>query len=370
MAVLLLSSQSAASLVTYILALAMLLRVSAWRDVFHCPMVWPVVALLIYLPLTTLWSTPFEPREVLTYGARGLLIFCFVVAAAECQLRGEVQRGLGLALGVAAATLALLTIPLFYLYPPEDGRLNGLGQLDTHVVAGLVYGAALIMIAHALLQRRTPLWTAVGLCCVALLAVAVWLTNSLNAWVSVLSGVLVLLAAHTLRRVGVFVAVIGALACVAAIAAATLVLQFVDDPESVRRLLPRGDSFREVLWRVTLERVADAPWFGNGIATVDDVDIGHAILQHPHSMYLAVLFQGGVFGLVLFVWLILRTLRELLKNYALGDAKLGLAILAVGLPSYLLDGHELVDKISDTWFLFWLPVALALGLRWHPGLRS
>jgi len=41
----------------------------------------------------------------------------------------------------------------------------------------------------------------------------------------------------------------------------------------------------------------------------------------------------------------------------------------MALPAYLLDGHELLDKISDTWFLIWLPVALALSLRWHSTYR-
>jgi hypothetical protein len=43
-----------------------------------------------------------------------------------------------------------------------------------------------------------------------------------------------------------------------------------------------------------------------------------------------------------------------------------MGILAIALPSYLLDGHEIVDKVGETWFLFWLPVAISLALRWRP----
>jgi hypothetical protein len=68
---------------------------------------------------------------------------------------------------------------------------------------------------------------------------------------------------------------------------------------------------------------------------------------------------------LLFLWLLSRTLRELARHFDESDAKLALGVLALALPSYLLDGNELLDKVGDTWFLIWLPVALALGLRWH-----
>jgi O-antigen ligase len=82
-------------------------------------------------------------------------------------------------------------------------------------------------------------------------------------------------------------------------------------------------------------------------------------------MYLAVLFQGGIVGVLLFGSLLLATLKALLENYDQPDAKLALGILTIALTAYMLDGHELIDKIGSTWFLIWLPVAIALGLRWN-----
>ena len=81
-------------------------------------------------------------------------------------------------------------------------------------------------------------------------------------------------------------------------------------------------------------------------------------------MYLSVLFQGGLVGAALFAALIAAVVRTLFNHYGHRDAKLALGILGLALPAWLLDGHELIDKVGMTWFLFWLPVAISLGLAW------
>lgn len=70
-------------------------------------------------------------------------------------------------------------------------------------------------------------------------------------------------------------------------------------------------------------------------------------------------------ALVGFLVLIVWVLGLLLRWYEQSEAKLALGILGIALPAYLLDGHELIDKVGSTWFLFWLPVATALGFAWR-----
>ncbi|MCY3623633.1 MAG: hypothetical protein OXH68_18230, partial [Gammaproteobacteria bacterium] len=91
---------------------------------------------------------------------------------------------------------------------------------------------------------------------------------------------------------------------------------------------------------------------------------------HPHNLYLAVAHQSGLLGLTLMVTVIAVSAHTLFKYYDEPAAKLGLAIWAMALPGYLLDGHELVDKVGWTWLLFWLPVGIALGIRARRGLED
>jgi len=362
--VLLLSSQSAASMVSYLLCLSMLVCFKEWRDVLHCPMIWPVLAILIYLPLTSFWSEGFSWRGFFSQLSRALLTFCFVVAFAECQLRGVLRRWLFLALAGTAAAVALLCIFLFYLNPPWDGRLNGLGQLDTQVVAGLVFGFATLAVLHTAFTNATrPVWLTLML--LTPLVAAVWLTGSRNATLSLLLGGAVLVLAHrqpTVRRfiwsvVPIFVIVL------VAVGMAWLL------PDLREQVFPRGDSFRLLIWEQTWLRLQESPWFGLGILTSDDILMEGLRFHHPHNLYLSVALQGGLLGLALFFWLLLRVLREFQLAYQQHDVKFALGVLGLALPAYALDGHELLDKIGDSWFLIWLPVAIALGMRWHPTYR-
>ncbi|MEM7078260.1 MAG: O-antigen ligase family protein [Pseudomonadota bacterium] len=359
-AVLWLPSQTRASYVTYLLLGLMLIYYRRWQDVIELNLMRWICVLLSWMCLTALWSAEVVPGEVVSTWVRGVLLLTFVAAAAECHLRGYFQRWLGLAMTVAGALTVLVAIANFWWTNPEDGRLNGLGQLDTHVVAALIFGVVALLVIHQAYERRLAVWVAVPV--VIMIAVAILLSDSRNAWVSVGLGCATYLASRWLTDVRVFV-----LAGVAAgVVAAVMLLAVASSDVGGALLLPRGDSFRFAIWSEVLAAVrgGDVIW-GMGINTVDDIYQGGIVFQHPHNMYLAVYFQAGLIGLGLWVVVIAKTLGLLLRNYSAADAKLALSILVVALLSYSLDGHELVDKVGETWFLFWLPVALALGLAWR-----
>ena len=142
--------------------------------------------------------------------------------------------------------------------------------------------------------------------------------------------------------------------------------------EATRDLvLPRGLSFRPDIWGAVYSNVMNAnPWVGLGILTESKVVFDGVEFLHPHSMYLSVFFQGGLVGVILFAVVLVGTVRILFANYESGEAKLALGVLGIALPAYLLDGHELIDKVGSTWFLFWLPVAIAVGLSWSRPYRE
>ncbi len=364
--VLLLRTQSGASYSTYLLAIAMLVTINQWNDVFSVRLMWGTVVLLLYLALTSFWSNPFVGREAFSIFSRAFLVFFFVVAFAECQLRGQLQRWLGRAMAVVGSIATLAAIIVFVVSDPADGRLNGLGQLDTHVIAALVYGVVLIFVLDTLVREQSLRWKSFAVISGILITCAVLLSDSRNAWVSVLIGVGVFMLAHATRDKQRFLAGIAAMGVVFGVLLAGLLANDV----SREVLLPRGDSFRSIIWSsVVSEVIQQGPIFGLGILTDNDVRAGGNTFIHPHSMYLSVLFQGGLVGLTLFAVVVIGTLRVLLRHYDSSDAKLALGVLGIALPAYLLDGHELIDKVGSTWLLFWLPVAISLGFRWSQPAR-
>jgi O-antigen ligase len=359
--VLALSSQSAASYPTYLLALSMLVSVRSWNDVFRTRLAWMIVVLVGFLTVSSFWSDPFSWRGILGISVRAILVFTFVVALAECQLRGQVQIWLGRALAIVGMGSATAAIVYFSMDPPAGARLSGLGQLDNPVVVGLVFSAVLILLVDIVLADSRPYWRVIAGVGSVVAAYAVVLSGSRNAWMSSLIGILVFVVSTRVRDPQRFVA---ASASVGVILVAVVSTMAVGESTS-QILLPRGDSFRLEIWADVFARVwAEGPIFGLGILTPDGVKLGDVSFQHPHNMYLAVFFQGGLLAVVMFLGVIGACVFTLLEEYHRRSAKLALGLLALALTSYVLDGHELVDKVGETWFLFWLPVGIALGLRW------
>lgn len=358
--VLLLSSQSAASFLTYVLCVVMLTQYTQWSDVRGCSLFWPVLALLVYLPLTSFWSETFSWGEFGSHVGRAVLTLSFVIAFAESQLRGTLQNWLYDALINTGAVVGLLCLVWFFLEPPSDGRLIGMGQLDTAVIAGLVFGFVLLIAVHQFFLSSQARRIVLGFA-ILLLASVILATGSRGALLATVIGVVVLCCSHALADARRLMICLGGFACVGFAGAAYAWL----DPDIHEFLFPRGDSFRFFIWQESIDRLQTSPWFGLGILSDDSVSNGQFRFDHPHNLYLAVALQGGLLGLMLFMWLLIGVIRELLRNLHQVDARLALGILFLALPAYFFDGHELLDKVGDTWLLVWLPVAIGLGLRWH-----
>lgn len=344
------------------MALVMLLSMPRWLDVRHLVLFPWFVALLLWLCLSSFWSEPFVLREAISVWVRALLVFCFVVALGECQLRGEVQRWLALGLMSVGLVTVAASLINFYLTDPIDGRLNGLGQLDTHVIAALIFAVVAIFVLQFALQSPTKARRFVATLALLVVLFAIALSDSRNAWVATSIGLVTMLLSHFIKQLRLF------LVCYALLVtfAAGLLWIVLINASASELILPRGLSFRPEIWAATLSNIAqDSYIFGSGILSSEQVAWRHLIFDHPHNMYLSVFRQGGVIALFLFLIVLGLSLRQALRCYEHPDAKLALSILALSLSAYLLDGHELIDKVGEVWFLIWLPVGLCLGLNWR-----
>ena len=365
LSVLLLRSQSAASYPTYALSLFMLATFPKWRDVFRLHLIRLICALLVWLCLSTWWSDPFEWRAAISVWSRALLVFFFVVAMAECQLRGQLQRWMGVALTLVGAGVVLVALVNYYVTDPPDGRLNGLGQLDTHVVAALVYGVILLFVLRTAAMFESRSIKAAALLVALIIAYAVFLSDSRNAWVSVALGVVAYGLAYRAADWRQFLVTLVGMGILMGIV--VIALAFGDATAQI--ILPRGSSFRPEIWGETLRLILenDALLIGRGILTSDDVMAGGILMPHAHNIYLALVHQGGLVALLLYISVLTSAVVAMFRNYDLADARLGVSILILAMFSHLLDGHELIDKVGDTWLLVWMPVGLALGMSWTPG---
>ena len=353
-----LTSQSGSSFPTYLLAVLTLAGCRRWSGLWLDWTFLCAAALVGYLAASSLWSDPFDARDAFSRWGRALLVVCFVVAAAEGLRTDWFVRRLSLTIAVFGGAAAAVALVRFFAFPPDDGRLSGLGQLECQVCAALTFGVALLCALYWMFEAPTRRWRAFAALNAVGLASAVVLTDSRNAWIAVPFACVVYLISRRAKSAAMFAVV----ALAVAASALALVGGVLASPAS-ELLLPRGDSFRPAIWTEILSRAIEhGPWFGNGVLTDDGVLLGCYLMVHPHNLYLAVLFQGGVVAVAMFAALLALSIRTLLANFHRQEAKLALGIYALALPAYLLDGHELVTRIGWTWLLIWLPVATSIAL--------
>ena len=122
------------------------------------------------------------------------------------------------------------------------------------------------------------------------------------------------------------------------------------------------------IWLVTLERIQEVPWLGEGWASSDIIYVeqyGRSWI-HPHNTYLKVALQTGVLGLIAFLGCLYVWLRAGLRQ-AEHDwlARTGVAVLAAWLVNGLVETRLSMAGVNREWLYFLLPLALIVISELH-----
>lgn len=346
-------------LATYVLGVLVLCSPTLWRASADSRLAACAGTLLVYLVLTSLWSEEPNTADALRMCVRALVLGCFVLAFADSVARGAAHDHIGRWFALAGGLVAVAAIGNFLLDPPPEGRLHGLGRVHNSVTAAQAFSVVALLALDAAWRARSSRWRLLAGASALAATLAVLLSGSRAAWAALPLGVAVLLLGRTASSPGRFLGLLAATA-----AALGLVVAVLVTGDATRDyVLPRGDSFRLAIWEsVAADVVRHGLWFGRGILTPDDTLLGDLTFRHVHSMYLAVLFHGGIVACVLFAGALGGTAFALVRGLGSPDARLALALLVAGAVFWLTDGRQLVDRVGVHWWFFWLPVATAVGL--------
>ena len=324
------------------------------------PLFWLGTALLAYLSLSTLWSVEVSVKGVGQVWLRAAMAATFVLAVVIVIGR-RADFGVVLSRAVVAGAVAGAAIALFcYLVePPGDGRLQGLLRFDNAGRAGRIYCAALPF-ALTLLFADHRHWRVLGAFAVLILCLATLLTDTRAAWLA---------AATCLAVYGIAVLrprlhrLLAGLAGAAALALGIFYLA-LHNLDLYALILPRGGSLRLDIWSAaTADLIASRPWYGWGHLTDYWTTVGDQEIRGTHNMYLTVLWQGGLIGLLLFVGTLLGVGLRLTRYLDDVNARIGLSLLAAGCVAFVFGGDRIIEKIEFVLFVLWLPLGIALSLR-------
>lgn len=329
------------------------------RRVFSDPLYLCAVALLLYLGASVFWSADITPKSVAQLWLRMLFVMVFVVGLAVSQHQTPVTLLLACrAVAVGALLCALVSIVLFYLYPPERGRLEGLFRFDNPGRIGRMFAVALLF-DITLMQLDRGRWRWLGAASFIVCSVAILLSGTRSAWLAAVFGVVCLALLSWRPNPDKARATI-----LAAVGLTTLFVVYIlaDHPQAFAQLFPRGDSFRLSIWQANLRDIMDGHlWFGWGQLVEHWVEAEGQRFRGPHNMFLAILAAGGIPALVMFCVILGWTFLRLVRRVGQPAAALGLVLLIAGLAAHLFNGDRIIDKVNFVWFVLWVPLGFALA---------
>lgn len=330
---------------------------------FSDPLFWLAAALTILLGLSGLWSTGESIPDHGQIWARVIAAIGFMLIAANAFAS---QSGFSTYLRhiiILATLLSTVLCLLYFVFGPPAGnnRIHGLFRLFNPGRAGHQYAATLPFLAVSFALGHGK-WRIMAGIAIVLTATLIVLTGTRAAWIGSLVGMLAFVLATLRIRRAQFLAL---LTLGGAVVAGLFVYASMY-PDSVLHsmLLPRGDSYRIAIWQTHIERILTGPWLLGGGALTEQphLFIIDMELRGAHNLYISTAEQIGLLGLSLFLVLIGWTGWRLLGQTQRASARLGLSLLVTGCVLSIFNGDRLIDKLGLVWFVFWLPVAIAVAI--------
>jgi putative inorganic carbon (hco3(-)) transporter len=118
-------------------------------------------------------------------------------------------------------------------------------------------------------------------------------------------------------------------------------------------------AWRELLWQSAMDWIVQKPILGHGLTSfiyyVDQffpLQIDENNVPHAHSVYVELLFEEGVLGLISFLWLFFKLMTKLLNGFM--RESYGITILITSAIAYLVESYSdnMAHYLSFDWY-FW-----------------
>ncbi|MFT5211459.1 MAG: O-antigen ligase [Flavobacterium sp.] len=317
-----------------------------------------IAVFLAYLALSNIWIDQ-SIRTSALYIGYGLLILCFISSLAVLEQVFDNFFNSFLAILAISACLSVIYSVYFFhaldYQPLVESRLYALGGIYNPVVSALSYGAVLILaLTHFATSQRLSQRLLYGVS-ILILTIGILYTGTRSVWIGLfVSSFVLLYFLPNITRLEKRRIIIVSQLCLIIILA---VMYKFGLHESI---LQRSTSFRFEIWEAVLSTVWNNNlFFGHGLNALEVVRYEKFLFEHPHNIYIATLFYGGIFGLTMLVALIGKLLLSLYRENILPYRIYAISALSFGLTCLLIDGDKLLTKINFIWLLFWLPVAIA-----------
>lgn len=318
------------------------------RKSWNRPLFFLLILVIAWAGLSISWGGEGKRAKVFLYVFLSANAF---VAFATINVR-MLWRGVALGAFISGM-VAWVAIAKFYIVGENsfEERVVAMGHLNHTIMASHVMGAlgVLLVTLREFLPRPIRRWAWV-LSSVGLLAFLV-LSKSKGPLIAALCALIFYVVCAPSRRRIIFLLMV--------LFGATLSVWLF--PEYVLR---GGFSYRPDLLLAGYKQFLFSPWLGMGVGAdyILSVADGRYSLEHAHNIYLHILIQLGVVGLLL--WCVLQgyVLMQAYLNRASVLGRMLCALFCFGAVALLTDGIGPWIKPREEWFTTWLPLFFCLAM--------
>ena len=317
---------------------------------------WLVIGLLVYVCVGV-----FLVSEDSSYYRRVLVILIFVsVVAVLASEENLFEKVLSFAATVAGfvALITLFKVFFFDGYSVNHRKdlLTGGGEIfefGNNIVAALNYSFFAVVafwLSMSCKGRYRFFWFSV-FCIISLF---VFLTFARSAYLSICIAIFSMIALKA-RWKGVLAFFTGAFLLIA-------IISFLFWDYVVYEFFKRGLSGRNYIWDVIIDRLGSDWFFGKGIAGEwGEIIFPHGfIAKNAHSVYVEILYKYGLFGLLMFIGIILGAAYVFFKNRRENVCLLWFGVVTSVSVVMLVEMRDIINSPNRLWLWFWMPVGVAV----------
>lgn len=232
---------------------------------------------------------------------------------------------------------------------------SGVAEFGNTIVMAMHFSFAFVLAFYLSLVAKKNTVSLVWLVVLLPIAVVVALTFARSSWVLVTAACIILMASlYRKDKLPIYILLF----------AVALLLMGLISQHLTYEVTQRGVTHRDTIWLEVLSRMKGNWLFGYGLLEkFEAIKIkGNTFVHNSHNVYLEVLYQTGIIGLLLFVSILLFVLHKLFKSKERHEAKLFLAAIASTSCVIFVELNSFMDTPNLIWQLLWLPIGLSLSL--------
>lgn len=249
---------------------------------------------------------------------------------------------------------AISTIALEY-NNHEIQRFYSVGVTDNPNTSSYIFGLLIIFIANSTLSNSNEKFNRIIVACLltslAVMVIFIIFTKSRTGFLATIASVFIILSRgnRSLFR---------SLLILPGIFLGTFLYSILVRPISLdESLLARFE-----IWKSALDYIAYSPWIGHGYQNDWSAYIPtkNTVYTHTHNSFLAILRDGGILLLTLFLMIVIRAIyigiRDLNNN-----SYLSLALVLFSLICISFDIDTVICHPNIVWFVFWIPISYCMS---------